>query len=440
MSDCHLRFILSATLLAAACAPAATPEPALEASAPAAPQTAAPDAVSMVAVEGEGAGYWPRWRGPSGQGIVSGAGYPDRWSATDNVVWRTPIEGRGNSSPIVWEDRIFLTAGRSGGRELYVLAFSRADGSLLWETDVAPGNAERVHEKNGPASATPTTDGERVYVSMGSRGLVALDLEGNILWHTEVGRIDNYHGPAGSPLLHGDRLFIYQDQQPAGFVAAYDTATGDEVWRTAREATVGWGTPVLIRAGGREELVVSSSRTVNSYDPATGAELWRCEGNNFEVIPTPVVEAGLVFCTSGRAGPTLAIRPGGSGNVTDSHVAWTTARGSPFVPSPLAIDGRLYTINDMASIVTAFRAATGEVLWQGRLGRAVREGFSASPIYVDGKVFFTNDDGTTFVLRAGDEFDLLHTNDIGARTLASPALVDGYWYMRTEDALIAVGN
>lgn len=440
MSDCHLRFILSATLLAAACAPAATPEPALEASAPAAPQTAAPDAVSMVAVEGEGAGYWPRWRGPSGQGIVSGAGYPDRWSATDNVVWRTPIEGRGNSSPIVWEDRIFLTAGRSGGRELYVLAYSRADGSLLWETDVAPGNAERVHEKNGPASATPTTDGERVYVSMGSRGLVALDLEGNILWHTEVGRIDNYHGPAGSPLLHGDRLFIYQDQQPAGFVAAYDTATGDEVWRTAREATVGWGTPVLIRAGGREELVVSSSRTVNSYDPATGAELWRCEGNNFEVIPTPVVEAGLVFCTSGRAGPTLAIRPGGSGNVTDSHVAWTTARGSPFVPSPLAIDGRLYTINDMASIVTAFRAATGEVLWQGRLGRAVREGFSASPIYVDGKVFFTNDDGTTFVLRAGDEFDLLHTNDIGARTLASPALVDGYWYMRTEDALIAVGN
>ncbi len=440
MSNRHLRFILSATLLTAACAPAATPEPALEASAPSARQTAAPDAVSMVALEGEGASYWPRWRGPSGQGIASDTGYPDRWSATDNVVWRTPIEGRGNSSPIVWEDRIFLTAGRSSGRELYVLAYSRADGSLLWETDVAPGNPERVHQKNGPASATPTTDGERVYVSMGSRGLVALDLDGNILWHTEVGRIDNYHGPAGSPLLHGDRLFIYQDQQPAGFVAAYDTATGDEVWRTAREATVGWGTPVLIRAGGREELVVSSSRTVNSYDPATGAELWRCEGNNFEVIPTPVVEAGLVFCTSGRAGPTLAIRPGGSGNVTDTHVAWTTARGSPFVPSPLAIDGRLYTINDMASIVTAFRAATGEVLWQGRLGRAVREGFSASPIYVDGKVFFTNDDGTTFVLRAGDEFDLLHTNDIGARTLASPALVDGYWYMRTEDALIAVGN
>ena len=260
-----------------------------------------------------------------------------------------------------------------------------------------------------------------MYASFGSRGLVAVDFDGNRLWHTEVGQIDNYHGPAGSPLLYGDRIILYQDQRPGGFVAAYDSATGAEVWRTEREATVGWGTPVAIRVGDHDELVVSSQGSVNAYDPDTGAELWRCRGNNFEVIPTPVVEAGLVFCTSGRAGPTLAIRPGGSGDVTGTHVAWTTPRGSPFVPSPLAHDGYLYTINDMASIVTGFRAATGEVLWQGRLGRAVREGFSASPVLVDGKIFFTSDEGVTFVLRAGPEFDLLHTNDIGARTLASPA-------------------
>ena len=440
MTHGSLRVIISATLITTACGSTTTPEPKLEASAARTGQTAAPDTVAMIPVAGEGANYWPRWRGPSGQGVVTGSGYPDRWSATENVVWRTGIEGRGNSSPIVWDTRIFLTTGRNGGRELYVLAYDRTSGSLLWETNVAPGNPERVHQKNGPASATPATDGERVYVSLGGRGLAAVDFDGNPIWHTEVGRIDNYHGPAGSPLLHGDRLFIYQDQRPAGFVAAYDTATGTEVWRTAREATVGWGTPVMIRAGDRDELIVSSSRSVNAYEPETGEELWRCEGNNFEVIPTPVVEAGLVFCTSGRAGPTLAIRPGGSGDVTDTHLAWTTARGSPFVPSPLAHGGLLYTINDMASIVTAFRAATGEVLWQGRLGRAAREGFSASPVYVDGKVFFTNDDGTTFVLRAGEEFDLLHTNDIGARTLASPALVDGYWYIRTEDALLAVGG
>ena len=321
-----------------------------------------------------------------------------------------------------------------------MLAFRRSDGALLWETEVAPGPRESVHQKNGPASATPTTDGERVYVSLGSRGLAALDFDGAVLWQTPVGRISNYHGPAGSPLLYEDRLIIYQDQRSGGFVAAYDTATGEQIWRTSRTQSVGWGTPVAIRVGDHDELVVSSQRTVNAYDPDSGRELWRCGGNNFEVIPTPVVEAGLVFCTSGRAGPTLAIRPGGRGDVTDTHVAWSTSRGSPFVPSPLAADGYLYTINDMVSIVTCFEAATGEVMWQARLGRAVREGFSTSPVLVDGKVFFTNDDGITFVLRAGPEFELLHTNDIGARTFASPALVDGMWYIRTESELLAIGN
>ena len=152
-----------------------------------------------------------------------------------------------------------------------------------------------------------------------------------------------------------------------------------------------------------------------------------------------MVAAGLVFCTSGRAGPTLAIRPGGQGDVTDTHVAWSTPRGSPFVPSPIVVGDYLYTINDMSSVVTCFVAATGEVMWQERLGRPLREGFSASPVAVDGKVFFTNDNGTTFVVRAGPEFELLHTNDIGARTLASPALTGGRWYIRTEVELLAIG-
>lgn len=395
--------------------------------------------VRMIAVEGEGAYFWPRWRGPSGQGLVDGAGYTDRWSATENVIWRSTVPGSGNSSPIVWADRVFLTTARDGGRRLYMLAYRISDGALLWETEVAPGSAERVHSKNGHASATPVTDGERVYASLGGRGLVALDLDGNVLWHTEIGQVANYHGPAGSPLLYGDRLIIYQDQKGGAFVAAYDTATGAEVWRTDRDATVGWGTPVVIRVAGRDELIVSSQHTVIAYNPDSGGELWRCGGNRFEVIPTPVVAAGLVFCTSGRAGPTLAIRPGGSGDVTETHVAWSTPRGSPFVPSPIVVGDYLYTINDMSSVVTCFEAATGELMWQERLGRPLREGFSASPVAVDGKVFFTNDNGTTFVVRAGPEFELLHTNDIGARTLASPALVGGRWYIRTEVELLAVG-
>ena len=395
--------------------------------------------VGMVELTGESAQYWPRWRGPSGQGIVTSSNYPDRWNATENVLWRTGLSGRGNSSPIVWGDYIILTTGRDAGRQLFVQAYRRSNGTLRWETEVAPGRPERVHSKNGPASATPTTDGKQIFASLGGRGIVSLDFDGNILWHSEVGSINNYHGPAGSPLLYEDLLIIYQDQRGGGFVAAYDTATGNQVWRTARNASVGWGSPIAIRVGDHDELIVSSQNTVNAYNPKTGDELWHCGGNLFEVIPTPVVEAGLIFCASGRAGPTLAIRPGGRGDITDTHIAWSTSRGSPFIPSPVAYDGYLYTVNDMSSIITCFDAATGTVMWQQRLGRAIREGISASPVVVDNKVFVTSDEGVTFVLKAGPEFELLHTNDIGAQTLASPALVDGIWYIRTVDELIAIG-
>ena len=395
--------------------------------------------VGMVELTGESAQYWPRWRGPSGQGIVTSSNYPDRWNATENVLWRTGLSGRGNSSPIVWGDYIILTTGRDAGRQLFVQAYRRSNGTLRWETEVAPGRPERVHSKNGPASATPTTDGKQIFASLGGRGIVSLDFDGNILWHSEVGSINNYHGPAGSPLLYEDLLIIYQDQRGGGFVAAYDTATGNQVWRTARNASVGWGSPIAIRVGDHDELIVSSQNTVNAYNPKTGDELWHCGGNLFEVIPTPVVEAGLIFCASGRAGPTLAIRPGGRGDITDTHIAWSTSRGSPFIPSPVAYDGYLYTVNDMSSIITCFDAATGTVMWQQRLGRAIREGISASPVVVDNKVFVTSDDGVTFVLKTGPEFELLHTNDIGAQTLASPALVDGIWYIRTVDELIAIG-
>jgi outer membrane protein assembly factor BamB len=177
-----------------------------------------------------------------------------------------------------------------------------------------------------------------------------------------------------------------------------------------------------------------------AYNPETGAELWSWGGTTFAVIPTPVVGYGMVVCSSGRAGPTLAIRPGGKGDVTDSHVSWTSPRGSPFVPSPILVGEHLYMVNDMQSIATSFDARTGKVMWQNRLGEARREGFSASPVSVDGKVFFTNDEGETFVLKAGPAFELLHVNRIGERTLATPALVDGRWYIRTDRNLFAVGR
>jgi outer membrane protein assembly factor BamB len=312
----------------------------------------------------------------------------------------------------------------------------------VWESVIPQQGVEHVHQKNGHASATPVTDGRMIYASFGRHGLVGFDMSGKIMWHRTFGPIDNYHGPAGSPVLYKDRIFLYQDHRGSAaqraFVAAFDARTGNTIWETPRSQTVGWGTPVVIQAGGRDELVVNSQQRVAAYDPATGKELWTVRGMTFEVIPTPVVGEGLVFASSGRAGPTYAIRPGGSGDVTSTHVAWSTPKGSPFVPSAVVHDGLLYLVNDMQSILTVYEAKTGTLVYQGRMGTARREGFSASPVVVNNEVFVTNDDGETFVVKAGREFTHLHTNTLGERTLASPALVDGIWYWRTAGHLLAI--
>jgi len=404
----------------------------------AAVSASAPD-VRILEAEGEAAKYWPRWRGPSGQGLVRAGQYPDTWSEA-SVKWKVPVPGRGNSSPIVWGDRIFFTTAYDDGAKLTLLCYRRTDGTLLWELKAPQESVEYVHAKNGHASATPVTDGERVYASFGPHGVIAASFDGKLLWRAPIGRVDNYHGAAGSPVLYKDSVIIYQDGEGTSFVAAFDRRTGKTLWRTPRLATVGWGTPVVIRAGDRDELVVCSQRRAIAYDPANGKELWTVSGLTFEVIPTPVVGHDLVFCSSGRAGPTIAIRPGGSGDVTATHVAWSTPKGSPFVPSGIIVGDVLYLVNDMQSIVTAYEAKSGTLLFQGRLGEARRESFSASPVSVDGKVFVTNDEGETFVLEAGREFKLLRVNRLGEPTYASPALVDGRWYFRTASSLVAIGN
>jgi outer membrane protein assembly factor BamB len=397
----------------------------------------APEDVRLIEVAGEGAKYWSRWRGPSGQGMVAPGAYTDKWTPKTSV-WSVAVPGSGNSSPIVWGDRIFLTTGYGNGERLSMLAFARADGKKLWETFITQDGAEHGHAKNGFASATPATDGELIYASFGRHGLVAFDFAGKIAWHHKFGLIGNYHGPAGSPVLHKDRVFIFQDGSRTAFVGAFDKRTGKQIWTTPRSENVGWGTAVVINTGTRDELIVSSQHRVVAYDPDSGKELWTVRGMTFEVIPTPVVGHGLVFASSGRAGPTIAIRPGGSGDVTSTHVAWSSPRGSPFVPSGLVVGDLLYLINDMQSILTVYEAATGKLVYQDRLGVAIREGFSASPVHVNGKIYFTNDDGQTFVVEAGRSFKLLHVNEMGERTLASPALVDGTWYWRTATTLRAI--
>jgi outer membrane protein assembly factor BamB len=399
----------------------------------------------MITVDGEGAKYWPRWRGPSGQGHVAGTNYVDTWSEKQNVKWRIPVPGLGHSSPIVWRDHLFLTTATDEGAVVSMLAFSRATGKQLWRTSLpSAGTVEHKYPKNSHASATATTDGQRVFASFGTHGLAAFDFNGRILWHTKLGDLSNYHGSAGSPVLYKDRVFLYQDHDGTAtlrsFVAAFDAATGKVIWKRDRQESVGWGTPVVINTGTRDELIVSSQRRVAAYDPQDGQDLWTVRGMTFEVIPTPVVGHGLVFCSSGRQGPTLAIRPGGSGDVTATHVAWSSPKGSPFVPSGLIHGPYLYLVNDIQSILTVYEAASGKVIYQDRLGVPLKEGFSASPVAVGDKLFFTNDNGETFVVQAGPVFKLLHVNRLNATVLASPALVDGVWYWRTDKELMAIGN
>ena len=396
--------------------------------------------VSMITATGEGRNYWPGWRGPSRQGYVKGSGYPDTWSNENNVNWKVSVPGEGNSSPIIWGNHLFLTTSLNDGKNLALLSFDRTNGALLWKTTIEQKGIEHAHIKNGYASSTPVTDGQLIYASFGTHGLVAINFNGQLVWHSNLTELDNYHGSAGSPILYKNSIILYQDHQKQSFVAAFKKTTGEIIWKTKRDTKTGWGTPIVIQAGKRNELIISSQHQVASYNPLNGKKLWFVEGNKFEVIPTPVIGHNLIFASSGRAGPTLAIHPGGTGNVTESHVEWKTPKGSPFVPSAILVGKQLYTLNDMQSIVTSFEATTGKVLFQARLGNAPKEGFSASPVTVDGKIFFTNDEGETFVLKAGPEFQLLHVNRLNAQTLASPALVDQKWYFRTRNELLCIGK
>ncbi len=403
---------------------------------------AAQDAkVRIVPPDGDGAKHWSRWRGPSGQGLVETGEYVDRWSDKENVLWKIKTPGAGNSSPILWGDRLFLTTAYDKGVRRSILCFDRRNGDMLWEAFVPAGPSERAYGKNGWATGTVTTDGQHVYAYFGTLGLFCVDLDGKQVWHTPLGDMNTLHGSAGSPLLHKNHVIIFQERfKPASYVAAFDKRTGKEVWRTPRQSNVGWGTPLAITVDGRDQIVVSSQNRVIAYDPAHGNEIWSCAGNTDEVIPSPVVGFDLLICASGRRGPTIAIRPeSATGDITKTHVAWKVGKDSPFVCSPLLYGDRLFTVNDMKSIVQCFDAKTGKELWQQQCGQELREGFSAATVGVNGKVFLTNDLGETYVFKNSPTCELLHVNKLGEKTLASPALVDNRWYLRSENHLWCIG-
>ena len=420
---------------------------------------------------------WPQWRGPDGRRISSERDLPTVWGRDTGVAWRTPLRGLGVSSPIVSGELVFLTSqvglgplrpgghpslvrggSRSsadeqplGGRRaegsgegviFLVSAFNRINGQTVWEYEFpAEGDLPQAHQKHNMASPSPVTDGELVYAWFATGQLVALNMDGRLVWQRHLARdygpYEIVWGHSSSPVLYEGLIILQSDHESGAYLLALDARTGEARWRADRgPALRSFSTPVVVAAPNGNELVVNANAGLDGYDPSTGEWLWHAEGHNeYPVASATYDEGGTVYTARGhRAGPYLAVKLGGRGVVDESHVAWRVATGAPYVSSILYYDGLIYMANG-GGIVTAVDAATGDRVWQDRVGGI----YSASPLAGDGKVYLFSETGETVVLEAGRSLNVLQRNDLGERVVSSPAASDGRIFIRTDESLIAVG-
>lgn len=388
---------------------------------------------------GENLSRWPAFRGHNSQGIAPGGSPPVDFDA-GSARWQVTIPGSGNSSPVVWDDTIFLTTAEGDRRspELYLLAYDRASGRLRWKVRVGP-TEDPTHAKNGHASASVTTDGQRVYAFFGSAGLYCYDMGGQFVWHADLGRLEHIYGTASSPILYEGAVIQLCDSETDSYLAAFDTETGERLWRTPRASNGCWTTPVLVTAetdrGTRDELLVNggdygSSGRLTAYDPRTGDELWYVEGTTELVTPVALAAGELVFSLSGRNGPIMAVRPGGSGNVGDSHLLWRLPRGGPYIPSGVVYRNRLYVLTDRNNLA-CYNPGNGEEIWTARISGQ----FTSSLIAADGRLYACSEQGSVYVFEAGDQFHLLAENELPGKFLATPAVVEGDLILRSDTTL-----
>ncbi len=371
---------------------------------------------------------------------------PVRWSATENVVWKQEVPGAGWSSPVLAKGKLYLTTAiqtPAGGLTLKALAYDAKTGKPVWETTTFESSVSgpSIHSKNGQASPTPIVTDDRLYVHFGHHGTAALDLKGGVVWRQDAIRYTPVHGNGGSPALVDGLLVFGVDGASDPRVVALDARDGKVRWETPRETPAkrkfSFSTPLVIVDGGKSQVISPGSGAVCAYDPTTGTELWRVRyGEGYSVVPRPVLSGGLLFLASGYDRPVVyAIRPGGKGDVTDSHVVWTLAKGAPNTPSMVVVDDLLYCVSD-AGIASAIEAATGKGVWSERLGGD----FSSSIVHADGRLYFQNEAGVGFVVKPGRQFELIARNDLAERTLASYAVDDGTLYIRTAGHLYRVGK
>jgi outer membrane protein assembly factor BamB len=417
-----------------------------------------------------GAANWSQWRGPSSSGVSGESNLPSEWSSDRNIRWKTAIPGRGHSSPVIWENRIFLTSDIEGdvvpgakavkhileGQEfkhpdalgadrkhtLKVLCLDRDSGKVLWERTAYEGTVyDDRHRKGSFASPTGATDGKHVYAWFGSEGLYCYDFSGKLVWKVSLGPIATLGmGTAASPVLHENLVILQcdEDNGEKSFVTALDKNTGKQVWKSDRKVQASWSSPLIVRGPERTELVCSGNEWILSYDPLTGKELWRAKGLDSNAIPSPVAGHGMVFVSAGfPVKRTYAIKLGGTGDVSSSSgIAWQYDRGTAYVPSGILYEDFLYLMTDRG-IVTCLNARTGAAQYDnGRIPFPAT--FTASPVAYEGKILLTSEDGDTFVIKAGPKFEVVRTNSIGEPVFASPAISQGKIFIRGERNLYCI--
>ncbi len=385
---------------------------------------------------------WPGWRGPGHDGVSPEKGLPTRWSATENVRWKAELPGAGGSAPIVWGERVFVTAsdGRLGDR-LHLLCFHRDSGKGLWHARFfGSATSEGQFAPGGMAVPTPATDGRRVFALFGTGDLVCVDADGRPVWvrslAQEYGPFRNRWGMAASPALIGDLLVVQVDHPGASYLLGVDAATGANRWRTQREASVNWSSPVPVQVGTKLQIVAAGTYALRGYAAETGRELWHIPGLQMQCIPTPVASGDRLFAAGGRDARVLSVRLADArGELPPTSIVWT-ARSAANIPSPLVLDGLCYCAED-GGIANCFKADGGERVWRERLGGTR---YSASPAAGDAKVYFASESGRVTVVRAGPKFEVLARNDLGESLVASPALSQGCLFLRGDRHLYCIAE
>ena len=423
---------------------------------------------------------WPSFRGSGASGVAEGQGAVVDWDVRTgrNVRWKTPIPGLANASPIIWGNRVFVaTAVSSSGNDFFrtgdysgassvddlsahswrLYALDIESGRIVWEREVHQGVPRtKRHMKGSQASSTPATDGRYIVAIFGTVGIfAAYDMDGEPLWKKDLGLLDNgsYYdsndqwGHSSSPIIYGDTVIIQVDRQEDSFVAAYDLATGNELWRTSRDNEISsWGTPTIVAGSAGDELITNGT-SIRGYDPQTGELRWTLGPNSDVAIPTPVASPEFVYVTAGYPPlrPIYAIRPGSSGDISlagratsSDAIAWSSRRGGSYIPTPIFYRGVLYTLSNNG-VIAGYDGQAGERVYQARVGR-VGGAFTASPIAADGRLYLINEDGDAYVLKAGREYVLIARNDIGEIVMATPAISDGLIVIRTFGHVYGIGD